>query len=154
MKSVERRLGEGGGIAYLEGLFQLVCSDVATAVLVKELEGLEHIFLLLQLAQVDSGRQELPVVDAAHPQGIRLGCTAYTALNMPLAPLPPPPMQSYTALVMPLAPLPPPLQYTQDTSAYLEPEGKGGGRTPGPHKRGDDVAGGGGHKVQLFTRNP
>ena len=50
---------------HLEGFLQLIFGDVAAAVFVEELEGLEHILLFLQLAEVDCGCQEFPVVDAA-----------------------------------------------------------------------------------------
>lgn len=51
---------------YLESFFQFVLGDVATAVLVKELESLEHVFFLFKLAQIHRSSQEFSVVNAAY----------------------------------------------------------------------------------------
>lgn len=56
---------------YLEGLLKLIFGDVSTAVLVKELESLEHILLLFKLAQIHSCRQELSIVNTACNRNVK-----------------------------------------------------------------------------------
>ncbi len=49
---------------YLQSFFEFVFGNVATAVLVKELESFEHVLFLFELTQVHCGSQEFSIVNA------------------------------------------------------------------------------------------